>query len=235
MDNSPRSPSSIGTERESSLHRSLKFRYTGTGAVETAVENYVCDGVNEAGEIIEVQTGSFAPLREKVRRLSVSRKVRIVHPIILRKDIEIYDEKKHLVSRRKIPRKGSVWDLFKALIYAPELPLLPGLSIELALVDIAEQRIRNGLGSWRRRGDSIADRVLTGYHGSLSLARAGDYLQFIPFGKDEEFIPRELGEKAGIRTAMARKTLYVLTRIGLTTRIGKRSRSWVYRRADSDP
>ncbi|MDR3139447.1 MAG: hypothetical protein LBT95_07210 [Treponema sp.] len=219
----------IGTERESSLHRALKFRYAGPeGKTEIAAGGYVCDGISGSGEFIEVQTGSFGPLKQKIRELAELGHIRIIHPIIIRKDIEIFDAEGNLQYRRKSPHKGTEWDLFKALLYAPELPLVPNLIIELALVDIVERRIQDGRGSWRRKGLSIADKVLETCHASLPLMSPEDYHRFIPFEAEEQFTARELGKRARIKTDIAQKTLYVLTRINLVERAGKRGNAWVY-------
>jgi hypothetical protein len=215
---------------ESGLHRALKFRYAGEGGqTEIPFGGYVCDGRNKTGEYIEVQTGSFKPLRDKVKNLSETGPVRIVHPIILTKFIELFDTEGTLLSRRKSPRTGTPWDLFKALVYAPDLPELPGLTIELALVEVSEQRLRDGRGSWRRRGVSITGRELLAHHGSVILTGAGDYRRFIPFLGDETFTAHSLGKKAGIHPALARKTLYVLTRLSIIKRTGKSGRAWTYR------
>jgi Fic family protein len=98
----------------------------------------------------------------------------------------------------------------------------------LAVVDIVEKRIDDGKGSWRRKGISIADRSLAAWHHSIVLKRPKDYCRFIPFSKNEQFTVRELGEKAGINVAIARKTLYVLAKIGIAERIGKRGNALVY-------
>jgi hypothetical protein len=221
--------SRIGTERESSLHRALKFRYAGAAErTEASLGGYVCDGISEAGEILEIQTGSFGPLKRKAPELSALGVVRIVHPIIVSSRIELYDGEGVLLSRRKSPRKGTIWDLFKALLYAPELPLNPNIRIELVLVDIRERRIRDGRGSWRRRGISVVDRELTACHGSLPLHGIGDYGCFIPFPEHEEFTVKLLGDRARISPAIARKTLYVLTKLGVTERIGKEGNAFRY-------
>jgi hypothetical protein len=183
----------------------------------------------EEGEMLEVQTGSFGPLKKKVPELLRLGPVRIVHPIIIRKSIETWDAKGTLLRSRKSPRKGTPWDLFKALIYAPELPLLPGLSLELALVDVLEKRVLDGKGSWRRKGASIADKSVTEYHETLVFNAPRDYKYFLPFKARETFTVRLLAEKAGIPTAVAQKALYVLTRIGLVKRVGKEGNAWVYR------
>jgi hypothetical protein len=220
---------SIGTERESALHRTLKFHYAGVrGTTEKTLEGYVCDGVSERGEIIEVQTGSFAPLRQKAPELTRLGPLRIVHPIVINKYILLFDIQGRLIRRRKSPRKGCQWDLFENLLYAPELPCIPGLSIELAFIDAVEKRIDDGKGSWRRKGVSISGRELTAWHKTLSLESPGDYRRFVPFKDGEEFTGRELGKKAGISPSLARKTLYVLTKLNMVNRVGKRGKALVY-------
>ena len=220
----------IGTERESSLHRSLKIRYAGPeGQTEKPVGDYVCDAVSDSGEIIEVQTGSFGPLKRKVPDLARQGPVRIIHPVIVHKTIELREEDGAPVSLRKSPRRGSEWDLFKALLYAPLLPLTEGLTIELVMVDVLEKRVRDGGGSWRRKGVSITDRELSAWIRAIPLSGKRDYRAFVPFPAGEEFTARSLAEKARIRPALAGKTLYVLTKLGIVERVRKAGNAWVYR------
>ena len=237
----------IGTENESSLHRTLKFHYAGPdGRTEFPVGSYVADGINAKGEFIEVQTGSFGPLKAKVNELSGHGKVRIIHPVAIAKYIEVYDiqpcgkktkksaqksrkrGKLSFVYRRKSPLKGSAWSLFDALLYAPELVLVPGLSIEIVLADIVEKRVRDGKGSWRRKGVSIMDRELETWHESILLEKPKDYRRFVPFKKNEVFTSSLLAVRAGITMEMAGKALYVLTKLNIVKRTGKKGRSWLY-------
>jgi hypothetical protein len=222
--------SRIGIEKESSLHRALKFRYTGPeGQTETQVGSYVCDGTTQEGEIIEVQTGSFGPLREKAKILAKTGKVRIVYPVAVQKHIELYDSAGCLIRRRKSPGKNGAWHLFKALLYAPELPLVPNITIEIALVDILERRKDDGRGSWRRKGVSIVDKTLAAWHESIVLSSPKDYYRFVPFDKGEEFTVKDLAAKAGINTALAQKCLYVLSKLGLVKRTGKEGNAFLYK------
>jgi hypothetical protein len=222
--------SHIGTEKESSLHKALKFRYTGPeGRTETPVGNYVCDGTTGGGELIEVQTGSFGPLKEKVRALAKKDKVRIIYPVVIEKSIELYDACGKLLYKRKSPRKGSVWDLFKSLLYAPELALTPNVTIELVLVDTLERRVDDGSGSWRRKGVRIDDKVLAAWRLAIPLESVKDYYQFIPFDKEELFTTRDLAKKSKINASLARKCLYVLTKLNLVKRIGKQGNAIVYK------
>ncbi|MDR0877703.1 MAG: hypothetical protein LBN21_06595 [Treponema sp.] len=220
----------IGTEKESSLHHALKFRYAKSGGkTEVPFGLYVADGVREDGEIIEVQTGSFGPLKQKVHELRKNAPVRIIHPIIIAKYIDVFDTDGQLLYRRKSPRRGSEWDLFKALLYAPELAACPGVMIELALVDVLEKRIKDGKGSWRRKGISLAGRELAAWHDTIILKKRADYRRFLPFASDETFTVNDLGKQARITVDLARKTLYVLTKMEVIERIGKKGNAFLYK------
>jgi len=222
-------PKSIGTRNESSLHRTLKYQYAGPGGkTEAEVGEYVADGISKEGEYIEVQTGSFAPLIKKVKEFAAHGKVRIIHPIAITKRIELYDTKGKLLYRRKSPVHGSPWKLFDALLHAPELPLEKGVTIEIVLADITEKRVRDGKGSWRRKGTSIKDRALSAWHESILLKKPADYLRFVPFKKKEEITVSLLAERAGVDKWTAQKVLYVLNKLKVVKKIGKKSRELLY-------
>ena len=219
---------SIGTRCESSLHRALKFTYAGR-RTEREVEGFVADGISAAGEFIEVQIGSFAPLKKKAAKLARLGKLRVIYPVFIAKYIEVFDSNGKREYRRKSPRRGTLWDLFDALVYAPELPLIRGLTVEIVLLDASEQRIRDGKGSWRRKGLSIKDHQLLAVHERICLEKPIDYLRFIPFTRAENFTSASLGERAGIRRELAQKTLYVLSRLGIIEKTGKQRNTVVYR------
>jgi len=219
---------SIGTKHESSLHRELKFQYAGPGGqTEAEVAGFVADGINAKGEYIEIQTGSFGPLRKKAVALQ---RLKIIHPVIITKYIEVYNQKGRLQYRRKSPRKGTPWDIFNVLVYAPDLPLIPGLVIELALVDASEQRVQDGKGSWRRNGVSIKDRQMLSVRERITLKKTSDYTRFVPFKKNEKFTSALFAKKAGIGVDLARKTLYVLKKLKIVKNTEKQGNSLVYTR-----
>jgi hypothetical protein len=221
---------SIGTRRETSLHRDLKFEYAGKdGQTEAEVGDFVADGISAEGEYIEIQTGSFAPLRKKAVKLASQGRLKLVYPVIIKKHIEVYTPNGKRLYRRKSPKKGSQWDLFNALVYAPELPLIPNLNIELVITDAVEQRIQDGKGSWRRRGISIKDRRMVLLHERIILEKPVDYLRFLPFSLNEEFTSKVLAEKTKITVDLARKTLYVLVRLHIIEKTGKKRNLFIYR------
>ncbi|MDR2552441.1 MAG: 40S ribosomal protein S25 [Treponema sp.] len=216
----------IGTENESSLHRALKFRYAGPGRTEEARGGYVCDAIGPGGEAVEIQTGHFGALKNKIPALTAEGAVRLIYPVIVNKTIELYDTGGNLLSRRKSPRKGSPWDIFGELIHAPSLILQRDLTVEIALVDVLERRRDDGKGSWRRRGISIEDRILETWRDRVLLGKRADWLRFLPFRG--EITVKTLAETARIREVLARKALYVLEKAGLARKIRKNGRSWVY-------
>ena len=220
----------IGAIKESTLHRHLKFRYSEPGKTEVPVGDYVCDGQRENGELIEVQTGSFGPLKEKIAQLSKNERIRVIYPIVLIKRIELFGQDGNLIREKKSPKKGCAWDLFNSLVYAPELPLNPKVTVELVFLDIIEKRKDDGKGARRRKGITIIDRVPVSWHESIILRKKRDYGQFIPGKKEETFTVKDLSGWAGISIALARKCLYVLHKMGITERVGKQGNAYIYKK-----
>ena len=219
----------IGTRNESSLHKTLKFQYTEPGGkTEILIGEFVADGINKSGEIIEVQTGSFAPLKKKVKDICVKKKMRIIHPVAVSKMIEVYEATGKFLYRRKSPKKGSMWNIFDVLLHAPELPLEKNLVIELAMIDITEIRVKDGKGSWRRKGVSIRDKLLSAWHERLLFKSPKDFFCFLPFKKEDEFTVSCLAEKTGIKPQTARKALYVLAKMKMVKKTGKKRNARVY-------
>ena len=76
----------IGMLREKSLHASVKTWYARPeDRLETSVNGYVIDIVRDDDLLVEIQTRSFAPLKTKLRKLTVTHRVRLVHPIAVEK------------------------------------------------------------------------------------------------------------------------------------------------------
>ena len=220
----------IGTAKEKSLHAALKRHYAGeNGLVEAQVGQYVCDAVRDDGDVVEIQTGNFGSIKRKLADLTKGSRVRLVHPIPCSRTIELIDLDGSLIRRRKSPRKGTEWDLFLELVRAPQLPLLPGLTIELVIVEETELRLNDGAGSWRRKGVSIVDRRLEAIRNTIVLEKAADYRRFLPVGLPVEFSGKEFATAGSINPTIARKVLYVLKRIGLVEETGKRGNAKLYR------
>ena len=70
---------------ETTLHRELKAAYApGEAQVEVPLGSYRIDVVHD-GTLVEIQHGSLAAIRDKVRELVKRHRVLVVKPIVVRR------------------------------------------------------------------------------------------------------------------------------------------------------
>jgi hypothetical protein len=107
--------------------------------------------------------------------------VRLVHPIAREKwIIRISANDEELLSRRKSPRHGRLEHLFRELVRIPRLAKHPNFSLEVLIIREEEVRRDDGKGSWRRNGQSIADRRLLSILDRHIFISNKDYLDLLP-------------------------------------------------------
>ena len=93
--------SGIGELREGPLHAELKRRMAVPGdRFEVRVDGYVIDLVRSDGELVEIQTGGFSPLRGKLDALLDRHVIRIVHPVPARRRIVRVNDEGEILSTR---------------------------------------------------------------------------------------------------------------------------------------
>lgn len=227
----PSVPNGIGVLNETSLHTSIKHWYSLPGDVlEAAVDGYVVDIVR-GDQLIEVQTGSFSSVAQKLRDLVQRHPVLLVYPIAKEKWIvKVPERGGQPLSRRRSPKKGTVLDLFDELVSLPDLVREANFSLEVIFTREEETRCPDGKGSWRRRGVSILDRRLIGSVERVRFNAPKDFLRFLPDDLRQPFTNRDLAEAAGISTPKARKVTYCLRRMGAIRQVGKRSHAFLFER-----
>ena len=134
---------------EQSLHNQLKDLYAGEDdRVEAAVDGYIVDVV-KGDALVEVQTGNFGSIRQKLIDLLGGHRVRLVYPVLQNKWIVRLDVQGGQVSRRRSPKRGRVEEVFYELVYTPELATLEGFELEVVMVEAEELWVDDGRGSWR--------------------------------------------------------------------------------------
>lgn len=218
----------IGTLSEKSLHAALKERFARPGdLLEERVDGYVVDIVRD-GTLIEIQTGGFSGFKTKLASLLPRHPVHVIYPVVAERECVRLRSDGSVVGRRKSPRRRGVLDGVGEL--APISPLLmdPNLTVEIVLAREELTTLDDGLGSWRRRGQSVADRRLLGVAGSVLLASIEDYRRMLPHGLPPEFTVKELAERAKCAVAVAGKAAYVLRRVGAISMVGKRGNAFMY-------
>ena len=220
---------SIGLENERSLHASLKKWYAIPGdRLEVKVDSYIIDLVRN-DILIEIQTKNFSAMGKKLRKLVLDHKVRLVHPIATIKwIIKLEDDGKTIISRRKSPKTGSIYNLFDELIRIPDLMNNDNFSIELLMIIEEEIRIDDGKGSWRRKGVSISDRRLLEVVKKVKLIHKDDFRIFIPENIDKPFSNKTLSKAVGVPISKARKATYCLKKMHLIKEIGKKGNELLF-------
>ena len=150
----------IGSLNEKALHAALKEWYRRDGdQVEVPLENFVVDLVRSGG-LIEIQTGSFSPMRKKFDHLLDRYPIRLVHPIAAIKSIVKLDAEGNEISRRRSPKRGIAADLCGQLVSFPSLLSHPNFVLEVLLIDEDEVWRADDNEGWRRRGFVIEERRL---------------------------------------------------------------------------
>ena len=212
---------------EMSLHNQLKeWLHEPGDQMEAQVWGYKAD-IIRGDTIIEIQTGNFSAIHEKLRRLLRGYAVTLVYPIPVQRWVtRIEGDKK---TRRASPKHGRVEDLFSELVYCPELPLNPRFQLMVIFVHEEEVLVNDGIGSWRRKRWSILDRRLLDVTERRVFKRLNDYLGLLPDDLPPEFTVQNLVKASGLRVVLARRMIYTLTKMGITEEVGKNGRAKLYR------
>ena len=220
----------IGLYAERGLHAALKAVYASRpGArLEAAVAGRIVDVVLP-GELIEVQTRNIGAIAEKILHLACVMPVRIVHPIVVETEIQRLDPADgSLASTRKAKTRRDFYSLFDELVRASLLVASPNVRFDVVQVRVREVRLRDGSGSWRRRGDRVLSRDLQEIVSTRSLDTRADWLGLMPPGLGRLYDSSSLGAALGIPAHRARKLLYTYARAGLLREAGKAGNRKLY-------
>jgi hypothetical protein len=221
---------------ESSLHRELKQIYAGAaGRVEVRYGKFRVDVVieDECGEeLIEIQHGPLSAIRDKVRRLTRRRRLRIVKPIVRRKRLVKCDRKGgRVVDQRFSPKQGSWLDLFDELVYFTRAFPHRNLTIEALLVDVEEWRFPGRIRRGRQRWTSEDERLLT-IGDTLRLSTPDDLRQLVGCPLPRPFHTADIAAGLEIDRFSAQRLAYVLREVGVTKTVGKQRGAWLYQWKD---
>lgn len=137
----------INTYNESDLHLTLKKMYAleFNGKTEVRLEgtDWICDIIDENGNAIEIQTSNLSALTEKAEFILKSgKKLKIVHPILAEKYIEMLDSSRKTLYRKKSPKKETVYDSLRGMTKICPLFLNENCELEILFVRATEFRRR---------------------------------------------------------------------------------------------
>ncbi len=222
---------SIGELNERSLHRALKERYAVAGSeTERVVDGFVTDVVAD-GRIVEIQTGGFGPLRNKLLRLLDAYPVTLVHPIAKdRYIVKVADDPAQPPTRRRSPKHGSVFDVFSALVSIPVLLVHPNLTLEVVMT--VEEEVRapsERRGRWRRDWTRL-DRRLMDVVETHDIASMADLFALVDAHLSEQFTTNDIASAMRSSRGLAQKAAFCFREGGVIEICGKSGNALVYRR-----
>jgi len=223
----------INLYSEYSLHAQLKNYLAKPGdRLEALIEGKVVDLVRADGELVEVQTGHLGQLRPKVFELTEKGyRVRVVYPVSAKHELRRLDPTTNeLLSVRKSPKRGDMYSFFDELVRAPEFVAAHNVTVEILAVHSVETKVRDGSGSWWRKGDRTIDKELVEVISSRDFRTRDQWLALIPKSLASPWTSAALGEALGIGPKRARKILYCFCRAGLLAESVKVGRYKTYER-----
>jgi hypothetical protein len=219
----------IGTLNEGALHAQLKEWYRQPGdLLEQQVGGYVIDLVR-GDQLVEFQTGGFAPLRKKLAALAEDHRVRLVAPIAVSNRIVRLSDDGEILSSRRSPRKGCLHDVFDRLVSIPALVAHPNFELEVLLTHQDELRMFKPGRAYRRRGWVVQGRSLVSVEESAVIASIEDAARLLPV-LTETFDTAELAAGSCIDRRLAQRMAYCLRAMGVIAPVGKRGGAVLYAR-----
>ena len=219
----------IGTLSEKTLHAVLKMYYEpDEDNHEVAIDGYFADIYNEHG-IIEIQTRQLNKLRDKLSVFLNEYQVRVVYPMPYEKYLSwIEPETGDITSRRKSPKRCSVYDAMFELYKIKAFLKNQNLKVTLLLIDMEEYKLLNGWSYDKKRGSVRYDRIPVGIRKIVELDCPQDYMQFVPEGLEKNFTSADFANAAHIDRQTAASVLAMLNYMEQVKRVGKTGNAYIY-------
>ena len=187
---------------ESSLHNTLKTFYSVTknGKTEVKKDGHIFDILTPENEVIEIQTQNLGKLKNKISdTLDKGYKVRLVYPLIISRTIFTNDDNGNLISKRKSPKKGNIYDLFTELTGIYPILLRDNFTLEVVEINMSEQRLRTeeNVQSKNKRRRFRKNWIKTNKHldeilNSWLFNSKEDYLNLLPKNLPAEFCVKDI-------------------------------------------
>lgn len=216
---------------ETSLHRQLKEVYAVEGAqCEVPLGAYRIDVVNP-GELVEIQHGSLAAIRDKIAQLLTEHDVLVVKPIVARKQlVKLAGRGGRVLERRWSPKRGTQLDVFDELVYFTRVFPHRRLRIEAPLVEIEEWRYP-GHGRRRRHRESdfrVEDQKLVSIQQTFKLRTRADLIKLAGVRPKSPFHTGQLAKELGVARWIAQRIAYCWRETGAARIVGKEGNALLY-------
>jgi hypothetical protein len=214
---------------ETSLHRSLKDRYAcgDKNRCEVRVDGFRIDAIDQAGRLVEIQSGALGPLCRKLERLLPQFRLRIVKPVVIsRRLVQTSPRGGSVISIRRSPKRGSLFDIFDDLIGV--VRVFPHINLEIEVLGVTIDEIRKPRR--RRPGYTVTDRRLGEIWETTTLARASDLWSLLPAACEdgETFSTADLARRLERPVWFAQRVAYCLRKSGAARVVEKTGNRLIY-------
>ena len=221
----------IGTLGEKTLHAVLKAYFAGPGdGLEVPVGPFVADVQGPEG-VVEIQTGNFRRLREKLPLFLSLGPVTVVYPVPAKKWLVWLEEDGTLTPRRKSPKVAGPWQVLPELYDIRDLLLSPGLRLCVALLELEEYRLKNGWGNGGKRGSTRQERLPLDLLEEVWVRSPKEWGRLLPRELPREFTAKDFSKLTKLSPKKTYFALGTLQAVGAVVRLGKRGNAYVYERA----
>ncbi len=220
-------PTGIGTRGEKGVHSALKHYYEpDVSRHEIPVGGYIADIVGEHG-VVEIQSGSFYRLREKLTAFLEAAPVTVVWPCVVSKRLICVDRTTgEVVSVRRSPKKATPCKLLGELWGLGELLGNPRLRIIITMIEADEYRPAEQTRGRRRKGaNNGIERIPTALVDELCFDYPGDFRRLLPEGLPRRFTMAQLSRAAGLSSLQTSGAVRALALLGIIAEDGKEGRS----------
>ena len=220
-----RGAAGIGTQAEKSVHAVLKSYYApDSDATEVAVNGYIADICDtNSNRIVEIQTRQFYSMKNKLRAFLPEFDVTIVYPLPMIKTITNIDSDTGTVlSRRKSPRKRSIYEIFEEMYGIRDFLNDPHLHFKIVTLEAEEFRFKGLTEQHGRKTRVLSDIVPVRMLEEIDIYEVRDLIMFVPAELGSEFTRSTLASAAGISKYLAGYVAGLLYVTGLVTRDGTR-------------
>ena len=242
---------SIGTMGEKRLHKTLKYFLCedeskneirvfpkGHSATDSEVKSgasgkggYIAD-ILDGDWIIEIQTGSFYPLKSKIKFYleNTDYNITVVHPIAAVKHVIWIDPQCGEISKRnRSPKKGRLSDALPELFWLAEYIKNDRLSFKFMLLEIDEYRILNGWSSDKKRGADKYDKIPVKLFDSVDVDASNLMETLVPQGLCSEFVSSDLSRLTGLKGRKLSASLKLLCLLGFIEKGERGAKGFIYK------
>ena len=240
----------IGTMAEKRMHKALKryicpdeschevrIRPDGTPSTEDREKaesgrgGYIAD-IYKDGEIFEIQTAGFYPLKKKIEFYlkNTDFRVTVVHPLVECKwSVWVDPETGETTPRRRSPKKEKPTDLLPEIFWLSEFLDSDRLYFRAPIIEAEEYRMLDGWSRDKKKGSTRYERIPVSLIDEVEFG-AEEVKNLLPDTLDAEFTAAEFSKATGLRGRKAYSALKLMCLICAVEKGEKKGRSFVYKR-----